>query len=236
VSLRISGSAEVSTVLLDLDGVLMDHRRAAQDAVRWWLGERATRAVVDAWFTAQDRRLAEWRAGTATWQEQRRNRLRDVLPLLGEPVGSDDELDRLFATGYLPAYERAWQAFDDAAPTLAALAGAGLRLAVLTNGSEHQQTAKLRTIGLLNAVGPVFTAEAIGARKPDPRAFLIACERLGVPPGSVLHVGDEHEVDVLGARSAGLHAVLLDRFGTAPVGEIAVIHSLTELLAAVVSR
>jgi putative hydrolase of the HAD superfamily len=229
VSANSSGSAKVATVLLDLDGVLMDHTGAARDAVRAWLGGRATPEVVDAWFAAQERRLAEWRAGTATWQEQRRNRLRDVLPLLGEPVGDDDELDRLFATGYLPAYERAWRGFDDAAPALAALRDAGYRLAVLTNGSERQQPAKLRALGLLDAVGPVFTAEALGVRKPDPQAFLITCERLGVDPGSVLYVGDEHEVDVLGARSAGLSAVLLDRSGTAPADESAVITSLAEL-------
>jgi putative hydrolase of the HAD superfamily len=232
VPLTTSGSADVETVLLDLDGVLMDHRGAAQEAVEDWLGERATPEVLDAWFLAQDRRLAEWRAGTATWQEQRRSRLRDVLPLLDEPVGDDDELDRLFATGYLPAYQRAWRAFDDAAPALAALAAAGFRLAVLTNGSEHQQTAKLRTIGLLDAVGPVFSAEAIGARKPDPRAFLTVCAALDAAPDSVLYVGDEHEIDVLGARSAGLHAVLLDRLGTAPAGESAVIRSLADLLPA----
>ncbi len=75
----------------------------------------------------------------------------------------------------------------------------------------------------------MFTAGALGLRKPDPRAFLTACERLDVPPGSVVSVGDEFEVDVLGARAAGLAAVLLDRDGTAPAGETAVIRSLAEL-------
>jgi putative hydrolase of the HAD superfamily len=223
------GSANLSTVLLDLDGVLMDHHGAAIAAVHAWLGDRATPDVVTAWFAAQDRRIAEWRSGTATWEEQRRNRIRDVLPLLGEPIGSDAELDDLFATGYLPAYEQSWRAFDDAAPALAALTAAGVRLAVLTNGSELQQTKKLRATGLADVVGPVFTAGALGLRKPDPRAFLTACERLGVAPGSVLYVGDEYEVDVLGARAAGLSAVLLDRDGTAPAQETRVIGSLAEL-------
>lgn len=217
-------------MLLDLDGVLLDHRGAAREAVHAWLGERATPTVVDAWFRAQDARLAEWRAGTATWQEQRRNRLRDLLPLLGEPLGDDAELDRLFESGFLAAYERCWRAFEDAPSALAALAAADLRIGVLTNGSEQQQIAKLRAIGLLDAVGPVCTAEAIGVRKPDPLAFLIACERLEVPPGSVLYVGDEHEVDVLGARAAGLRAALLDRDGTAPPEETVVLGSLADVL------
>ena len=75
----------------------------------------------------------------------------------------------------------------------------------------------------------MFTAEAVGAPKPDPRAFLAACAGLGEPPDAVLYVGDEPETDVLGARSAGLSAVLLDRYGTAPPEETAVIRSLAEL-------
>jgi putative hydrolase of the HAD superfamily len=230
VSAKNCGSASITTVLLDLDGVLLDHASAAREAVHAWLGDRATPEVLTAWFAAQDLRLAEWRAGTATWQDQRRNRLRDVLPLLGEPVGDDATLDALFDSGYAAAYRRSWHGFDDAAPAVAALAAAGYRLAVLTNGSEQQQTAKLRAMGLLEPMEAVFTAEAIDARKPDPRAFRIACERLGVAPEHVLYVGDEHEVDVLGARGAGLSALLLDRDGTAPPDEHAVITSLAELL------
>lgn len=45
----------------------------------------------------------------------------------------------------------------------------------------------------------------------------------------MLDVGDEHETDVVGARSAGLRAVLLDRVGTAPPDAREIIHSLAEL-------
>jgi putative hydrolase of the HAD superfamily len=229
VSPEKCGSAKPSAVLLDLDGVLIDHRTAARDAVRAWLGDRATPAVETAWFAAQDRRLAEWRRGEATWQEQRRARLRDVLPLLGEEPGSDAELDALFASGYAAAYARSWRAFPDAAPALEALGAAGLRPAVLTNGAEDVQARKLEVTGLRDLVGDVVTAEALGVAKPAPAAFLGACERLGLDPATTLYVGDEHEVDVLGARAAGLHAVLLDRDGDAPPEERAVIRSLAEL-------
>ncbi|GAA2753821.1 HAD family hydrolase [Amnibacterium kyonggiense] len=225
--------SDVRTVLLDLDGVLMDHTSAAREAVRAWLGARLTPEVEAAWFAAQDLRLAQWRAGGLGWEEQRRARLRDVLPVLGERIGTDDELDAQWASGYGAAYRRSWHGFEDAGPAIRALHDAGVRTAVLTNGAEDQQTAKLRTIGLLDLVGPVLTAGALGLRKPDPRAFLVACERIGADPSAVLYVGDEHEVDVLGARGAGLGAVLLDRDGTAPPDETAVIRSLAELPALV---
>jgi len=229
VSADPSGSARITTVLLDLDGVLMDHRTAMREGVHAWLGDRATPAVLAAWSRATEVHLAEWRAGTSSWADQRRNRLRDVLPLLGEPVGTDEELDAVFAAGYLAAYERAWRGYDDVVPALGALRAAGHRLGVLTNGSERQQRAKLRALDLIDLVGPVFTAEGVGAPKPDPRAFLAACAGLGVAPEEVLYVGDEHGTDVLGARGAGLSAVLLDRFGSAPPEEAAVITSLAAL-------
>jgi putative hydrolase of the HAD superfamily len=229
VSADPSGSARITPVLLDLDGVLMDHRTAMRAGVHAWLGDRATPEVLAAWSQATEVHLAAWRAGEVSWAEQRRNRLRDVLPLLGEPVGTAEELDAVFAAGYLAAYERAWRGYDDVVPALAALRAAGVRLGVLTNGSERQQRAKLRALDLTDLVGPVFTAEGVGAPKPDPRAFLAACAGLGVLPGEVLYVGDEHETDVVGARGAGLSAVLLDRLGAAPAEETAVITSLAEL-------
>lgn len=219
----------VTTVLLDLDGVLLDHRHASAVGVRAWLGERWTPELETAWYAATDRFLAEWRAGRLGWEQQRRDRMRAFLPLLGETPGSDEQLDDLFASGYRAEYERAWRGFDDAAPTISTLHAAGFATAVLTNGSEEQQRKKLAALGLLDTIGPVFTAGGLGLRKPDPRAFQAACAGLRAAPTDVVYVGDEHEVDVLGARAAGLSAVLLDRDGTAPASEHAVIHTLTAL-------
>lgn len=67
--------------------------------------------------------------------------------------------------------------------------------------------------------------------KPDPSIFIAACQRLGVPPGAALHVGDLHDLDVLAPRVAGLRAVHLDRIGRGPVDETARITSLDQLLA-----
>jgi putative hydrolase of the HAD superfamily len=45
--------------------------------------------------------------------------------------------------------------------------------------------------------------------KPDPRIFRAALDALGVAPEEALYVGDLYEVDVVGARAAGISAVLL---------------------------
>ncbi|WP_298990555.1 HAD family hydrolase [uncultured Pseudokineococcus sp.] len=223
-------------VLLDLDGTLLDHRGSVERALRAWTARlappRAPADLLGAWLAAERRHLPAWRDGTASFAEQRRRRLRDVLPLLGLPVGDDDALDAVFA-GYLEAYEAAWRAFDDVGDALAELAGAGLATAVLTNGVEEQQRAKLARLGLSGRVGPLLTAESLGVAKPDPRVFTLACERLGRPPAQVVSVGDDHALDVVAARAAGLRAVHLDRLGESPSGERARTTTLRGLAALV---
>ncbi|GAA3339216.1 HAD family hydrolase [Amorphoplanes nipponensis] len=214
-------------VLLDLDGTLVDHDGAAAAGLRGWLpalGLVATDEAIARWAAVQEPHLAAWRDGRITFAEQRRRRLRDYLGA----DGADAELDELFA-GYVTHYESAWRAFDDAAGALAALAAAGVATAVLTNGTRGQQLRKLSRTGLADRAGPVFTVDDLGAAKPHAAAFHRACERWGHPPAAVLSVGDNHALDVLGARAAGLSAVHLDRYGRGPADEPHRIASLRDL-------
>jgi putative hydrolase of the HAD superfamily len=210
---------ELRGVLLDLDGTLIDQDGATRDALRAWLpalGVPVTAEVVAAWGEVQERHLTAWRERRIDFRQQRRNRVRDFLPLVG--VACPDEpgaLDEIFG-GYLRHYEASWRAFDDVEDMLAALAGAGLATAVLTNGTTAQQNQKLDRVGLAGRVGAVYTVEDLGVAKPHAGAFLGACERWGLVPGTVLSVGDRYDLDVLAARAAGLRAVHLDRRGAGP--------------------
>lgn len=222
-------------MVFDLDGTLFDHPGAARRGLSTWLaglGVGCTDDLVETWFDLEERHWAAWRQGLVSFAEQRRGRLREFLPHVGRPVGTEAELDEAFA-GFLAAYERAWAGYDDVDAALTAVADLGLATAVLTNGTEVQQRAKLARLGLLDRVGPVFTSEALGVAKPDPRVFHLVCAALGLPGERVLHVGDHHEVDVLGARGAGLPAVHLDRTGAGPAEEqerITGLHQLGALL------
>lgn len=97
--------------------------------------------------------------------------------------------------------------YDD---TLEGLSRLGQRfpLAALTNGN-----ADLQVIGLQEHFVFQLGAREHGAAKPDPGIFLAACERLGCAPAEVLHVGDDPELDVLGAHRAGLRTVWINRRG-----------------------
>jgi putative hydrolase of the HAD superfamily len=217
-------------VLLDLDDTLLDHHGAVGSALAAWLpsmGVPYTPALHTLWDDIAERHLRRWRERRITFREQRRRRLRDFLPAAGIRY-APGTLDDVFAQ-YLTAYEAAWRPFPDVAGALTAIADAGLRVAVLTNGSAAQQNAKLTRTALAGRIGAVFTPDDLGVAKPEPAAFRLACARWSLPPGAVLSVGDNYAFDVLPARAAGLRAAYLDRRGVGPLGEASRLTSLSEL-------
>ncbi|CUR53927.1 HAD-superfamily hydrolase, subfamily IA, variant 1 [metagenome] len=203
----------IKGVVFDLDGTLFDHHGAALCGLRAWaptLGPTslAPDEVEAVWFALEDRHYQGYLDGRLSHRGQRRVRMAEFSQALGLPV--PDDLDEAY-TGYLAAYVAAWCAYDDALPALLAVRRAGRQVAVLTNGDQDQQEAKLRSIGLSDVCGPVFASSRLGVTKPDPRAFAHVAAALDLSPGELLMVGDNLDVDVRGARDAGLRAVHVDR-------------------------
>jgi putative hydrolase of the HAD superfamily len=109
--------------------------------------------------------------------------------------------------------QRLWSQVMPGVPdALRALRAAGLRLVVVSN-SDGTVEQGLAAAGLRDLVDAVVDSAVVGAEKPDPAIFRRALDLAGTRPERTLHVGDLHAVDVLGARRAGLHALLLDPFG-----------------------
>lgn len=117
------------------------------------------------------------------------------------------------ALGELRAYHAArnlWETPDPGLiPFLTRLRARGLRRVVVSNanGTLH---AHFDRLGLLGYFDAVFDSHVEKVEKPDPRFFEIALERSGSRREATVHVGDFYEIDVVGARRAGLDAILLD--------------------------
>ena len=92
---------------------------------------------------------------------------------------------------------------------LTRLRGQGARLIVISNSDGRLQRL-LRETGLADYFEVVIDSAVAGVEKPDPRIFAAALAAAGVSPAEATHVGDLYEIDVVGARRAGMHAVLLD--------------------------
>jgi HAD superfamily hydrolase (TIGR01509 family) len=116
----------------------------------------------------------------------------------------------------------------ETAPALRALRAQGLRLVVVSN-SNGTLKYKMERLGLTPLVDVLFDSFEERVEKPDPRFFQIALERSGADPARTLHVGDLYSIDVVGARAAGLRAVLFDAAGLYPDVDCPRVASLTEL-------
>lgn len=118
--------------------------------------------------------------------------------------------------------------------TLQALRQAGLRLAIVSNRSNPFDE-QLASLELNQYFELTIAAGVIDLWKPDAGIFLHAVERLGVQPGETIYVGDNYFADVIGARNAGLQAVLIDPEGVFDdhaecLGDCHVIRCMPELL------
>lgn len=103
-------------------------------------------------------------------------------------------------------------AFDDTVGSLERLKGQGYLIGVISN-LRRDMDQLCREVGISNYLDFCLTSAEIGVEKPDPAIFSAALERAGVQPSQAVHVGDQPRSDLVGAKGAGLHAVLLDRGG-----------------------
>jgi len=222
VSLR-----EIRAVTFDVGGTLIEPWPSvghiyAEVAARQGIG------VFDPeWIT--ERFIAAWRTKTG-FDYSRRAWRAQVAQTFGESL-PPARLDELFQDLYR-RFEMAdaWRVFDDVTPTLQALRAAGFKLGVISNWDERLRPL-LQQIGLSRWFDALTISAEAGTTKPAPGIFTAAATSLGLPPESILHVGDSPHEDVEGALSAGLAARLLQRGGVCT--EPGSILSLRQMLAAI---
>ena len=115
----------------------------------------------------------------------------------------------------LPGYRGAmahWprvEAVPEVAEALSAM-HSRFRLILATNAAESDTVLvqqALARVGLERTFESVFTARDLGVRKPELAFFQAILRELGCAPREVAMVGDEYQVDVVGAKHAGLRAI-----------------------------
>lgn len=104
--------------------------------------------------------------------------------------------------------------YPDTIPCLEELKQLGLQMGVITQTlwtEEEFRRLHLKREGIEDYFDLVLTTESIGIDKPDTRLYLKAAYLAGRSPQEILHVGDSYELDVKGARSANMRAILIVR-------------------------
>lgn len=179
-------------VIFDVDGVLVDSYAAH---LKSWclLAEEMGRSITEAQFAA-------------TFGRTSRDIIRELFGVL-QPTdirrldGRKETLYRELIRGRVPEMPGATAAVE-------ALAGAGFRLAVGSSGPPENVALVCDELGLERH----FTARVTGADvrrgKPDPEVFVLAAQKLDLPPSRCIVVEDA-PAGIEAARRAGMGVVAL---------------------------
>jgi 2-haloacid dehalogenase len=182
-------------IVFDLNGTLTDPGAIGGPWGARDLGPAVLAAAVQSAMV--DTILGESRA----FSEHIEAALRDEVAERGlDPAGIDDALE---AARALPAY-------PDTAPGLEALAGAGHRLAVLTNSGAEAGRRTLEGNGLAGRFERILGVDAVGSFKPHPSVYRYALDELRCDPPDVTFVS-AHAWDLAGAAHAGMRTAFVER-------------------------
>lgn len=83
-------------------------------------------------------------------------------------------------------------------------------LAIITNGFKEVQYTKLKNCNLEKYFKKVVCSEDVGRQKPHPEIFHYSLSSLNARKQESLMIGDDYEVDILGANSFGFKSVFFN--------------------------
>lgn len=225
----------ISTVLFDVGNTLhhLDHAFIASTVSRHGKPVTATDVAI-AEYAAKAAIDGRFRARAAGSDADRRfSYFEIILDALGVPANATAAtLAELQAED---RRESLWRVMEPDTPrVISELRRRGFALAVVSN-ADGRISAALAARGTAPHFTAIVDSHLVGVEKPEARIFQIALEACAAQPSEAVYVGDIYEVDVRGARNAGIAPVLLDplnRYGEVDCPRIAALAELIDLLPA----
>ncbi len=149
-----------------------------------------------------------------------------ILKGAGVKVNRDQALQIL---GKIKEHKWEFTAYDDILPTLKDLRNRGLILGLISNVVQDMEDTYTK-LGLQPYLRFKVTSAEVGCDKPRPEIFMAALKKAKVKPQEALYVGDQYDLDIVGARGVGIRAVLIDRGDYFPeITDCPRIHTLTQI-------
>jgi beta-phosphoglucomutase len=179
-------------VIFDVDGVLIDSYAPHYESWREIAtghGVDYTEAMFAKGFGRTSREIVAEQWGRA-----------DLAP---EQVRAIDDAKE---AAYRRIVADAFPGMPGARELVAALRAAGFRVAVGSSGPPENVDLAIEKLGLGPYLGAKVTGRDVTRGKPDPQVFLIAAEKLGVPPARCAVVEDA-PAGVAAAKAAGMACV-----------------------------
>ena len=213
----MSGMVKPSVVLFDVYNTLLEIRTAEHDPAVWthlarflgYQGLQLDGELLHATFLAHVR-ARQVASGEAYPEIDLVSIFQQLLRAhgLAHPAAVAVYVTHLLRTLSI----RRLRLFPDTLRTLHALHGM-FPLGLITDAQRVFVEPELAQVGVTGYFAVRIISSDYGFRKPDPRLFGTALERLGVGPEEAIYVGDNGFRDVYGAQRAGLRGVLVQRQG-----------------------
>jgi len=205
----------IKAVIFDLDNTLLDFISMKESAV-----SSAVQAMIEAGLDLDEKssyeRIITLYQETG-WENQQ---IFDIF--LKEKTG---EVDNKYLAAAIVSYRRAREAtlrlYPDVQRTLNILGKMGLKLAVVSDAPSREAWMRIYYLNLHHVFDLVLTFDDVGERKPSPKGFEMALEKLGIKTDEALMIGDWPERDVAGASKLGIKTIYAkygDTFGTVESG------------------
>ena len=194
----------VRACVFDAYGTLFDFASAARQC-RDVLGDDIDR-LTPLW---RDKQLQY------TWLRAAQGRHADFWQVTGDALDFALETLNLNATGLrerLMALYLTLDAFPEVQDVLRKLKAAGLRTAILSNGSPKMLDAAVKVAKLDTLFDEVLSVEEVGVYKPDPKVYQLAVDRLGVP-ASAIAFQSSNAWDAYAASAFGMQVAWCNRYG-----------------------
>jgi putative hydrolase of the HAD superfamily len=150
---------------------------------------------------------ARYRNGAIRQEDLRVKRM--WLSLLDFKI-ADEQLATDMSVKFLDLLPTRTILFPHAKEILLYLQEKGYKLHLITNGFEKTQHSKLHYSGLAPFFTEVITSEGSNSLKPQKEIFEFAFRRSGAKPIESIMIGDSIEVDIMGAKNAGMDQVYVN--------------------------
>lgn len=135
------------------------------------------------------------------------NVLRRVLGAIG--AGTSRDAVRNFASTFRSLSTKQLSLRTYTSALLAAVRASGCKIGIVSNTEGVLTRPDIDRFPVLQDVSVTLLSSEVGLKKPDPKIFEIAMERLHVAPSSGIFVGDNLQEDIIGALGAGLRCVYI---------------------------
>ncbi len=142
---------------------------------------------------------------------------------------TDEDLVKQLSDAYVERSPKKTALFPFAQDTLDQLQKDGYHMHIITNGFQEVQFTKLENCGLIHFFKEIVCSEEIGINKPNPEIFHHCMKKAGVTAKNSVMIGDDLQVDIMGAHNAGMHAVHFDPSSNKPATDVHQISCLSEL-------